>query len=479
MYFSSTSFILGFLPCLILCYFIVPQGKDNRFLWIKNLILLIFSLAFYAWGGVSYLFLLLASVMINYLGGLFVTVPKVKNAQKLILFLTVFANLALLGWFKYANFAAELLIYFGADISVPNVVLPIGISFFTFQGMSYVIDVYRRDASVQKNPLKVALYVSLFPQLVAGPIVRYTTVENALNARTHTLNTFADGAVRFMTGFGKKMILANAMAEIADSIFAMDISCSLTPTLAWIGAISYTFQIYFDFSAYSDMAIGLGKIFGFEFNENFNYPYIATSVTDFWRRWHISLSSWFRDYVYIPLGGNRCSVLRHIFNLLVVWTLTGLWHGANLTFILWGLYFGVILIAEKYLLGGILPKIPMVLRRILTFFAVIQTWKLFRSDSVPAAMSYLAVMFGRYGGTGFSQYAMYYIHQYYPEIILSFIAIFPIKNVLSRFVERHSDSTAIYALGQFLPKVFAVSVFILGYLKLVSGSFNPFIYFQF
>ena len=230
---------------------------------------------------------------------------------------------------------------------------------------------YRRDARVQKNPLNVALYVALFPQLVAGPIVRYTTVENELTSRSHTLKSFSDGVVRFMLGFGKKMIIANAMGEIADGIFGMDTATSLTTPLAWVGAVAYTLQIYFDFSAYSDMAIGLGRMFGFHFNENFNYPYIASSVTDFWRRWHISLSSWFRDYVYIPLGGNRCSKGRHIFNLMVVWSLTGLWHGANWTFIVWGMYFGVLLITEKYLLAKVLPKIPVVIRHIATLLIVI------------------------------------------------------------------------------------------------------------
>lgn len=371
MLFSSTVFLLGFLPCLFICYFIIPQGKNGKFLWWKNIVLLLFSLVFYAWGGVAYLGILLTSIAVNYVGGLLVTIPKSRKLQKLILFLAMAANLGLLGWYKYANFAASVMISLGLSVEIPNVVLPIGISFFTFQGASYVIDVYRRDARVQKNPLNVALYVALFPQLVAGPIVRYTTVENELTSRSHTLKSFSDGVVRFMLGFGKKMIIANAMGEIADGIFGMDTATSLTTPLAWVGAVAYTLQIYFDFSAYSDMAIGLGRMFGFHFNENFNYPYIASSVTDFWRRWHISLSSWFRDYVYIPLGGNRCSKGRHIFNLMVVWSLTGLWHGANWTFIVWGMYFGVLLITEKYLLAKVLPKIPVVIRHIATLLIVI------------------------------------------------------------------------------------------------------------
>lgn len=479
MLFSSTVFLLGFLPCLFLCYFIVPQGKNGKFLWWKNFILLLFSLIFYAWGGLAYLGILLTSIAVNYIGGLFVTKPNSKNIQKLILFLVMAVNLGLLGWFKYANFTASVMVSLGLPVEIPNVVLPIGISFFTFQGASYVIDVYRRDAKIQKNPLNVALYVALFPQLVAGPIVRYTTVENELTCRSHTLKAFADGVTRFMLGFGKKMILANAMGQIADEIFAIDIENALTTPLAWVGAIAYTLQIYFDFSAYSDMAIGLGRMFGFNFNENFNYPYIASSVTDFWRRWHISLSTWFRDYVYIPLGGNRCSKSRNIFNLMVVWTLTGLWHGANWTFIVWGVYFGILLILEKYLFVKVLPKIPALIRHIVTLLIVIISWVIFRSDTIGDALSYIGVMFGNSSGSDYSRYAFYYILQYYPEWILGIIAVFPVKRFCESFIEKHRESTAVCIFGQCAPKIFAVIVFVLGYFKLVSGSFNPFIYFQF
>lgn len=372
-----------------------------------------------------------------------------------------------------------MLISLGLNVKIPGIVLPIGISFFTFQGASYVIDVYRGDAKVQSNPLNVALYVSLFPQLVAGPIVRYTTVENEITCRRHTLKSFGDGVTRFMLGFGKKMILANAMGEIADQIFSLDKGSELTTALAWVGAIAYTFQIYFDFSAYSDMAIGLGHMFGFNFEENFNYPYTASSVTDFWRRWHISLSTWFRDYVYIPLGGNRCSKGRHIFNLMVVWSLTGLWHGANWTFIIWGVYFGVLLIAEKYLLAKILPKIPSALRHIITLLIVIFSWVLFRSDTIADALSYLGVMFGNSAPSGFSKYAFYYLRQYWPEFVISIIAVFPVKNLCQNFLEKRRNKTKLYAAGIIASKAFAVIVFALGYLKLVLGSFNPFIYFQF
>ena len=477
MLFSSTVFLIAFLPALFFCYFVVPQGRDGRFLWWKNLVLLIFSIVFYAWGGVSYLGLLLVSITVNYLGGLFVTLPKSKTAQKLILAAAMVANLGLLGYFKYAGFAASAVASLGVPITVPQITLPIGISFFTFQGASYVIDVYRRDAAVQKNPLNVALYVALFPQLVAGPIVRYTTVENEIGNRRTTLRTFADGVTCFMLGFGKKMILANAMGEVADQVFRFA-PAELNTALAWVGAIAYTFQIYFDFSAYSDMAIGLGHMFGFNFEENFNYPYIASSVTDFWRRWHISLSTWFRDYVYIPLGGNRCSKARHIFNLMVVWTLTGLWHGANWTFIVWGVYFGVLLIAEKYLFAKVLPKVPAFIRHLVTMLIVIISWVLFRSDTISGALSYIAVMFGR-PGTLDARYAVYYLRQYLPEFVLCVIAIFPVKRVAEAWLDKRSGQTAWFIIRQLAPKAFAVAVFVLGYFKLVSGSFNPFIYFQF
>lgn len=477
MVFSSMVFLLGFLPCLIFFYFIVPQGKNGRFLPWKNLVLLIFSLIFYAWGGVAYLGILGVSIAVNYIGGLLVTYPKSGKLKKLFLFIVMALNLGMLGWYKYAGFAAQAAVSLGIPVTVPEIVLPIGISFFTFQGMSYVIDVYRGDAHIQKNPLNVALYVALFPQLVAGPIVRYTTVESEIGMRSHTVKEFSDGIIRFMIGFGKKMILANAMGEIADQIFGLNIEV-LTTASAWIGAIAYTFQIYFDFSAYSDMAIGLGRMFGFHFEENFNYPYISSSVTEFWRRWHISLSRWFRDYVYIPLGGNRCSRLRHIFNLIVVWTLTGLWHGANWTFIVWGIYFGILLVAEKYLLSGILPKIPAVIRHAVTLLLVIVSWVLFRSDTISLAAQYVGVMFGA-GGRLVSPDAFYYIRQYYPEFIISIAAVFPIRRIIENIIEKHSGKLSVFVFGQLAPKAFAVIVFVLGYFKLVSGSFNPFIYFQF
>ena len=469
MLFSSSVFIIVFLPLLFLCYFIVP----GKFLRIKNLVLLVFSLIFYAFGGVKYLGLFSASILINYFGGLLAGLPEKKSVRKLWLIVAMVLDLGLLAYFKYAGFFMQSISSLGFDVSVPQIVLPIGISFFTFQGASYVIDVYRGDAKTQKNPLNVALYIALFPQLIAGPIVRYTTIEEEITKREHSIERFAEGLTRFMLGFGKKMILANSMGYIADKAFSSE---QMSVSFAWLGAIAYTFQIYFDFSAYSDMAIGLGRIFGFDFLENFNYPYIARSVTDFWRRWHISLSSWFRDYVYIPLGGNRCSKSRHIFNLMVVWALTGLWHGANWTFVVWGVYFGIILIVEKYITGKFLDKIPCVFGHIITLIIVIVSWVLFRADSISGAFIYLKSMFS---GDLHSPQTTYYLTEYLPEFILCIVACLPIKVWLEKFFANKADSKFFGAVYTIAPKLFAAIVFVLGYFKLASGSFNPFIYFQF
>ncbi len=472
MLFTSSVFVLYFLPLLFLCYFAVPK----KFITLRNSVLFCFSIIFYSWGGIRYLGLFVTSMTVNYLGGLGVGLAKKKGMKKFWLMLTLVINLGLLGWFKYAGFASGILNSLGLGVPVINIVLPIGISFFTFQALSYVIDVYRGDTALQKNPLNVFLYVALFPQLVAGPIVRYTDVEREILKREHTLKLFSDGCVRFMLGFGKKMLLANVMGEIADTAFNNIGTELLTTPLAWVGAIAYTFQIYFDFSAYSDMAIGMGKMFGFHFNENFNYPYIATSVTDFWRRWHISLSTWFRDYVYIPLGGNRCSTKRCIFNLCVVWALTGLWHGAAWNFILWGVYYGLLLILEKYVFKNLLERLPKALTWLTTFVIVVFGWVLFRAVTLNDVGAYLSIMFKFEGG---ANQAVYFLRQYALEFVLCIIAMFPIKNVLSDYLAKHEDNKICFVIKDLFPKVFALIVFALGYMKLASGGFNPFIYFQF
>ena len=470
MLFSSVTFIAFFLPLFLAAYYLVPKKLTQA----RNALLLLFSIVFYAWGGVGYLALIFASIAVNYLAGLFIGKLGQKGARRAVLVVCVVCNLALLGVFKYANFVTSTLASWGLSITATSIALPIGISFYTFQGLSYVFDVYKGDAASAKNPLTVALYISLFPQLVAGPIVRYTDIERELSARTYSSEQFASGAVRFAMGFGKKLILANAVGEIADEVFSRTGTDLLTTPLAWLGAIAFSLQIYFDFSAYSDMAIGLGRMIGFHFNENFDYPYVSSSVTEFWRRWHISLSSWFRDYVYIPLGGNRRGVPRQIFNLFVVWALTGLWHGANWTFIVWGLYYGVLLIIEKFVLGKALGKVPRVIRHAVTLLLVIVGWVLFRSETLGGAWSYLRAMFGA-GGSGAAE-LVYLLREYAVELAISVVAVLPLKKTLLARMERGGKTPA---WAQIAVCVLALAVFALAYMKLVSGSFMPFIYFQF
>ena len=470
MVFTSVAFTVFFLPAVILVYNVVPQ----RLIHVRNAVLLAFSLVFYAWGGVGYLSLLLVSVAINYLAGLAIGAAKTgkRILPRGVLCVAVFLNLALLGVFKYANFFTGILAGFGVG-KATSIALPIGISFFTFQGMSYVFDVYRGQAEVAKNPLKVALYISLFPQLVAGPIVRYTDVEAELASRHVSPSDFAEGAIRFMLGYGKKLLLANAMGEIADRAFSRTGTELLSSPLAWLGAVGFALQIYFDFSAYSDMAIGLGRMLGFHFNENFDYPYVSSSVTEFWRRWHISLSTWFRDYLYIPLGGNRCRVPRQIFNLLVVWSLTGLWHGANWTFIVWGLWYGALLIIEKFVIGKRIERIPRVIRHAVTLILVLIGWVLFRSDTLGNAVEYVRAMFGfRFADV---REFVFLLREYTVELVVSLVAIFPIKKIiLSRLGGKRASPVL-----QILTASFSFVVFGAAYMRLVSGSFMPFIYFQF
>lgn len=470
MVFSSASFLIFFLPCLLVCYFLVPSQYRSA----RNIILLGFSLAFYACGGPPFLLLMLLSIAINYVCGRMAGPEHRPQVRKAGAVLSVVLGLGLLGWFKYAGFFGQMLHAMLPIIPVPQVVLPIGISFFTFQGLSYVIDVYRGDAAVQTNVLKVALYISFFPQLVAGPIVRYTTVAEEIDDRQESVSEFSTGATRFLFGLGKKMLLANVMAQIADAAFAASMPDA---AFAWLGALAYTFQIYFDFSAYSDMAIGLGRMFGFHFLENFNYPYIARSITDFWRRWHISLSSWFRDYVYIPLGGNRCSKAKNIRNLLIVWGLTGLWHGASWNFICWGLWFFLLLTGEKYLWGTRLERLPTLLRHGYAMLLVIISWVLFRAETLSAALTYLGAMLGSNGFSGSGQ-ALYHLLEYWPELLCCCIAALPVKQWLQTALERRQTALSA-ALLCWWPKLAALALLAASYAKLVTGSFNPFIYFRF
>ena len=461
MVFSSYTFLFYFLPPLLALYYLIPR----RALGLRNLVLLAFSLFFYFAGGPRHLPLMLLSIAINYVGGLLC-----GRRRRWALVLTMAANLGLLGWFKYAGFVGENLRALGLPLSVPEVVLPIGISFFTFQGMSYVIDVYRGDTPPAKNPLQVALYIALFPQLVAGPIVRYTTVAEELVSRRETFDDFAAGALRFSFGLAKKMLLANNLSLMADEAFS---TAPIGAAAAWLGAIAYTGQIYFDFSGYSDMAIGLGRMFGFHFEENFNYPYLSKSVTEFWRRWHMSLSGWFRDYVYIPLGGSRAGTAKQVRNILLVWTLTGLWHGAAWNFLLWGLYFGVLLLGEKFWWGKALERAPSPLRHLYAMVIVVLGWVLFRCEGLSAVGSYLGAMLGL-SGAGWGQ-ALYFLRQYGVFLAVGVIASLPVKDALRTALQRRKAERAI----QWGSALAGLGLLGLSFLQLISSTANPFIYYRF
>ncbi len=469
MVFSSFAFLFVFLPVLLALYFLCPARARGG----RNAILLVFSLLFYALCGLKFLPVMVVSIVINYVCGLLAPPREDGSRRRAVITIAVVLNLALLGWFKYAGFLADNLARLGWETGIPAVVLPIGISFFTFQGMSYVLDVARGTVPREKNPFRVAVYISLFPQLVAGPIVRYSTIRSEITDRRETLQDFAQGGIRFLYGLAKKMLLANCLGELADAVFGMGTS-TMPLCTAWLGALAYTGQIYFDFSGYSDMAIGLGRLFGFHFNENFNNPYICKSITDFWRRWHMSLSSWFRDYVYIPLGGNRCSVGRHIFNLLVVWALTGFWHGAAWNFLAWGLFYGVLLIAEKYLWGKGLNRCPGALCHVYAMVVVIVAWVLFRADTIGAAGSLIGVMFGSTGVFADGQ-TMYFLHQYGWVLLAGVIFSLPVRTWLHNHLERCRYGK----LASWGSLVLAVVLFGLSLLQLVSSTFNPFIYFRF
>lgn len=472
MVFSSFIFLFAFLPVLLLLYFIVPAKYREA----RNYILLVFSLAFYAYGGITFLPLMLVSIIINYIFGLLAAPCHRSRARKLSMIIAIVLNLSLLCYYKYAVFFIENLRHIGLQIQVPEIVLPIGISFFTFQGMSYVIDVYRGDAAPQRNIAHVALYISLFPQLVAGPIVRYTTIANKISNRKENIEAFSNGVIRFCFGLAKKMILANSLGALADDVFGSAVP-NLTVSLSWLGAVAYMGQIYFDFSAYSDMAIGLGRMFGFEFLENFNYPYISKTITEFWRRWHISLSTWFRDYVYIPLGGSRCSKSRHVLNILIVWALTGFWHGAAWNFIVWGLYYALILLGEKFVWKRFANNGPSFLRHIYALLVIIIGWVFFRSSSLTYSAGMIKTMFG---GAAFADgQTVYYLKMYGWVLLISVVAALPIKLWLKEFLDRRRDNCLFNFIQTWAPGVIALILLVLSYMRLLSSSFNPFIYFRF
>lgn len=465
MLFTSISFLYYFLPALIIIYFITPKKY-------KNIILLIASLLFYFYGEPKYVFLMIAEIIIAYIGA--ILIDKYKNQSKNILIITLFIHVFLLIIFKYTDFIIQTINDISnANIKLLNIALPIGISFYTFQIISYIIDVYNGKVNVQKNIIKLATYVSLFPQLVAGPIVRYQTVEKELDDRVHSFNNFAYGIRRFTIGLAKKVLIANALGELCSKAFLAD---EKTIVFFWIFGVSYMLQLYFDFSAYSDMAIGLGRIFGFHFPENFNYPYISKSITEFWRRWHISLSTWFKDYVYIPLGGNREGKYKQIRNILIVWLLTGIWHGANWTFLIWGLLFGIILIIEKIWLNKFMEKLPSFIRRIYVLFIVMILFIIFNSDNMSVALTNIKGLFGMNEEAFVNDYTLHYLKSYLPVLIIALLGSTPFIKIL---IDKLRKNKYVNNIINILEPILIVVILVVVTSYLIDNSYNPFLYFRF
>ena len=472
MVFSDLLFLFEFLAGFALCYLIaglidrngiLKEGKDgiHRSFKGRNLITVIFSLIFYAWGEPVYVFLMLFCVFVNYLCG--IAIDTSQKSRKTALVIGIAFNLAVLASFKYLGFFAEGLNSLGLSVSVPKIALPIGISFYTFQSMSYLIDVYRKDSPPQKRFLDLLFYISMFPQLIAGPIVRYGTIASEINDRKVTWDDFAEGSYRFLIGLGKKVIIANQISSVADYFLAANPETFSTAG-SWIGLLAFTFQIYFDFSGYSDMAIGMGRCLGFHFNENFNHPYISTSVTEFWRRWHISLGSFFRDYLYIPLGGNR---KHQALNILIVWFLTGMWHGASWNFIIWGLYFGVIVTIEKYTILKIYDKIPKIFLHIYTIFLFVLGWGIFYFDDLDKFKVLANSLFG--SAPAQSDFtAITALTNNFWLWIAAIVFSMPVRRLFRNFKGIWFVRTAV-----------AVVILIVSVALLVGATNNPFLYFRF
>ena len=467
MLFSSIPFLFWFLPGVLLLYAAAPEA-------LKNTVLLLSSLFFYGWGEPRYVIWMVLAILMAYLFGLLIeryqSVPKLA---RLFLALSVSSSLLMLGYFKYADFfIRNVNAVTGCSISLLNITLPIGISFYTFQILSYTVDVYRQDVKAQRNPIDLATYVALFPQLIAGPIVRYSDIAEQLKGRIHTMGKTAQGIRRFILGLGKKILIANPLGELCSIFRASDDKSIL---FFWLYAVAYTLHVYFDFSGYSDMAIGLGKLFGFDFLENFNYPFISKSITEFWRRWHMSLGTWFRDYVYIPLGGSRVSLPRHLFNIFLVWMLTGFWHGAAWNFVIWGLYFALLLILEKIWLLEILKK-SHVLNRIYVLTAAVISFVIFDATDMSQAFSYLKAMFGTGGYPLTSAASSYYFRSYFVVLMIALLGATPIPKSFCRRIQQWKTGTAVMLFAEPL----ALSALLLICTAfLVDGSFNPFLYFRF
>ena len=461
MIFSSLPFLFFYLVAVLAVYKLSP-------LKLRNLILLLVSLFFYGWGEPVYILIMLLSIVVDYVHGMLVERWREddRKARRAVAS-SVFFNLAILVFFKYWDFiASNLNVLTGLQLPVLGLPLPIGISFYTFQTMSYTIDVYRQDAPVQKNPIAFGAYVTLFPQLIAGPIVRYKSVADQLEERREDLDKFVSGIRRFTVGAAKKVLLANAIGQLWDQSLASE---GLTAAGAWLGLAAYAFQIYFDFSGYSDMAIGLGRMFGFEFLENFNYPYISKSVVEFWKRWHISLTTWFREYVYFPLGGNRVPKWKWIRNILIVWTLTGIWHGAGWNFLLWGLYYGAWMLAERLFLGKWLEKLPGAVRHIYTMFIVLIGWALFAVEDMGRLGAYFSSLFG--GGGWFSPVDGYRLRTYLPTLAILAIGSTPL---MGKLWDRLGEKTRAV-----LQPLLVLGALILCTASLVDAGYNPFLYFRF
>lgn len=466
MLFSSIVFLYYFLPVALILYFLAPKK-------LRNTVLLIISLVFYGWGEPKYLLLMTASIIIGYVSGLMIEAFQTKKAKKMVMIASITISLGFLAYFKYTNFFIENFNkIFGLSIPALKIALPIGISFYTFQILSYTVDVYRGEVPAQRNLINLAAYISLFPQLIAGPIVRYSQVENELREREYSFDNFALGMRRFVLGLGKKILIANILGELCDAFRA---SGDKSVLFYWLYAVAYALHIYFDFSGYSDMAIGLGRIMGFHFPENFNYPFISKSITEFWRRWHISLGSWFRDYVYIPLGGNRVKKARWFLNILIVWLLTGFWHGAAWNFVVWGLLFAALLIIEKLFLLQYLEK-SKVLGRIYVIITLLVSFVIFNASDMGEAVEYIGAMFGAGEIPLVSKELIYYLKDYGVILIIALIGATPaVKNLVLKLRENKTAEK----ITDCLEPVVLVGLMLVMTAFLVDGSFNPFLYFRF
>lgn len=470
MVFSTPVFLFLFLPVCLFLYYLMPKLR-----W-SNYVLALMSLLFYGWGEPIWVFLMIFMVFVNFVAGRNIEKAKSQRAKKWILIVAVAANLACLMVFKYTGF---ILRNIGALLQVPmpewKIPLPIGISFFLFQALSYVVDVYRGEVPAQKKYANLLLYISLFPQLVAGPIVRYKDINEEIERRRVTLADFAYAATRFLTGLGKKLLIADFAGEA--SKFFLTNEGGATVLGSWVGLIFFGFQIYFDFSAYSDMAIGLGRMFGFHFKENFNYPYTSTSITDFWRRWHISLSSFFRDYVYIPLGGNR---KHQIPNLLIVWFLTGFWHGASWNFMLWGLYFGVILILEKFVFASLIEKMPVLIRRVVTLFLVLIGWGLFYFEDMSKLGGFFARAFGFAGAPIVNSMTLAKMENYLLLFVMGVIGSIPLKKwIVSRYERMLAKGGALLNTAMSFQLAYNTILLIMCTVVMISNTSSPFLYYNF